>query len=151
MFWCDVIIDLGLDIGEVDLIVLFDSVSSPIRLVQRMGRTGRKRAGRVIMLIAEGKEEGKLEKSDSTSKAISQILKNPGKSFSLYKKNPSVIPAGIEPLLVQQEMEDVSEFHMSQVAGGGRSSVAASNSSLSNLAHSSGADTRKDRNTNQVI
>ena len=33
----------GLDIGEVDLIVLYDVASSPIRLVQRMGRTGRKR------------------------------------------------------------------------------------------------------------
>ena len=29
----------GLDIGEVDLIVCFDPVSSPIRLVQRLGRT----------------------------------------------------------------------------------------------------------------
>ena len=31
----------GLDIGEVDLIVCFDPVTSPIRLVQRLGRTGR--------------------------------------------------------------------------------------------------------------
>lgn len=47
----------GLDIGDVDLIVCFDSSKSPIRLVQRIGRTGRKRAGRIVMLIAEGKEE----------------------------------------------------------------------------------------------
>jgi superfamily II DNA/RNA helicase len=32
----------GLDVGECDLIVLFDTSSSPIRTVQRMGRTGRK-------------------------------------------------------------------------------------------------------------
>jgi ERCC4-related helicase len=44
----------GLDIGEVDLIVCYDSVSSPLRLMQRMGRTGRKRAGRVVMLVVEG-------------------------------------------------------------------------------------------------
>ncbi len=30
----------GLDIGEVDLIICFDSSKSPIRLIQRMGRTG---------------------------------------------------------------------------------------------------------------
>lgn len=30
----------GLDIAEVDLIILFDTVVSPVRLVQRMGRTG---------------------------------------------------------------------------------------------------------------
>ena len=44
----------GLDIGEVDLIVCFDNVASPVRLVQRLGRTGRKRKGRVIMLVSEG-------------------------------------------------------------------------------------------------
>lgn len=47
----------GLDIGEVDLIVCFDASASPIRLVQRMGRTGRKRDGRIVVLVTEGKEE----------------------------------------------------------------------------------------------
>lgn len=40
----------GLDIGEVDLIVSFDALNSPVRMVQRMGRTGRKRAGKVHLL-----------------------------------------------------------------------------------------------------
>ena len=43
----------GLDIGEVDLIVCYDVPKSPVRLVQRMGRTGRKRAGRIIVLVTE--------------------------------------------------------------------------------------------------
>ena len=47
----------GLDIGEVDLIICFDASNSPIRLVQRMGRTGRKRAGKIIILVTEGKED----------------------------------------------------------------------------------------------
>lgn len=47
----------GLDIGDVDLIVCFDASKSPIRLVQRMGRTGRKREGSIVMLMTEGKEE----------------------------------------------------------------------------------------------
>ena len=46
----------GLDIGEVDLIVCYDVSKSPIRLVQRMGRTGRKRAGRIIVLVTEVRE-----------------------------------------------------------------------------------------------
>ncbi|CAN6620181.1 ATP-dependent DNA helicase Mph1p [Trichomonascus vanleenenianus] len=50
----------GLDIGEVDLIVCYDQSKSPIRGLQRMGRTGRKRNGRIIMLMAEN-EEKKLE------------------------------------------------------------------------------------------
>lgn len=47
----------GLDIGEVDLIVCFDAQKSPVRLVQRMGRTGRKRQGRIVVLLSEGREE----------------------------------------------------------------------------------------------
>jgi len=47
----------GLDIGEVDLIICYDAKNSPIRQVQRMGRTGRKRKGRIIVLVTEGKEE----------------------------------------------------------------------------------------------
>jgi Fanconi anemia group M protein len=43
----------GLDIGEVDLVVFYDVVPSAIRSIQRRGRTGRKRAGRVIVLIAK--------------------------------------------------------------------------------------------------
>ena len=47
----------GLDIGEVDLIVCFDAQKNPTRLVQRMGRTGRKRQGRIVVILAEGREE----------------------------------------------------------------------------------------------
>lgn len=47
----------GLDIGEVDLIICYDAPKSPIRLVQRIGRTGRKREGRIIILVTKGKEE----------------------------------------------------------------------------------------------
>jgi hypothetical protein len=38
-------------------------VASPIRMIQRNGRTGRKRDGKVIILITEGKEEEKLFQS----------------------------------------------------------------------------------------
>lgn len=40
----------GLDIGSVDLIINFDCVRSPIRYLQRIGRTGRSRDGEVISL-----------------------------------------------------------------------------------------------------
>lgn len=52
----------GLDVGEVDLIICFDvSQHSPIRLVQRMGRTGRKRDGHIIVLVTDGKEHEVIE------------------------------------------------------------------------------------------
>ncbi|KAH8078188.1 helicase [Aureococcus anophagefferens] len=40
--------------------VFYDQVGSPIRLVQRMGRTARKRAGRVVLLMGPG-EDRKFE------------------------------------------------------------------------------------------
>lgn len=43
----------GIDVGEVDLIVCFDvNNKNPIRFVQRIGRTGRKRQGKVSSNIS---------------------------------------------------------------------------------------------------
>ncbi|ORZ33960.1 P-loop containing nucleoside triphosphate hydrolase protein, partial [Catenaria anguillulae PL171] len=64
----------GLDIGEVDLIVCYDSSQSPIQMLQRMGRTGRKRAGRVVLLLAQGREEGNYRKSQSSYKNIQSFI-----------------------------------------------------------------------------
>lgn len=67
----------GLDIGEVDVIYCYDAQKSPIRMVslsrlllnssdkrkiqlQRVGRTGRARQGKIVVLMAEGKEEGNV-------------------------------------------------------------------------------------------
>lgn len=41
----------GLDIMEVDLVICFDANISPLRMIQRMGRTGRKHDGRVDILF----------------------------------------------------------------------------------------------------
>lgn len=43
----------GLDIPSVDLVVFYEPVPSEIRLIQRRGRTGRKSAGKVVILMAE--------------------------------------------------------------------------------------------------
>ncbi|PWZ25441.1 hypothetical protein Zm00014a_043933 [Zea mays] len=42
----------GLDIIEVDLVICFDANVSPLRMIQRMGRTGRKNEGRVDILLS---------------------------------------------------------------------------------------------------
>ena len=41
----------GLDIPATDLVVFYEPVPSEIRTIQRRGRTGRRRAGKVVMLI----------------------------------------------------------------------------------------------------
>ncbi len=49
----------GLDIEECDLVVFYDVVPSAIRSIQRRGRTGRKKEGKVYILMAENtRDEG---------------------------------------------------------------------------------------------
>ncbi|MCA1814206.1 MAG: DEAD/DEAH box helicase family protein [Halobacteriales archaeon] len=43
----------GLDIPQVDLVVFYEPVVSEIRAIQRRGRTGRAREGRVVVLVAQ--------------------------------------------------------------------------------------------------
>jgi Fanconi anemia group M protein len=43
----------GLDISEVNQVIFYDNVPSSIRYVQRRGRTGRKDAGKLVVLIAK--------------------------------------------------------------------------------------------------
>lgn len=49
----------GLDIPAVDLIACLDVSASPTRGVQRSGRTGRHRDGRVVYVVSAGAEEEK--------------------------------------------------------------------------------------------
>ncbi len=49
----------GIDIPAVDLVILYEPVPSEVRMIQRRGRTGRKRTGRVKVLITNGtRDEG---------------------------------------------------------------------------------------------
>lgn len=49
----------GIDIPAVDLVVLYEPVPSEVRMIQRRGRTGRKRTGHVKVLITKGtRDEG---------------------------------------------------------------------------------------------
>ena len=47
----------GLDIPSTDLVLFYEPVPSDIRTIQRKGRTGRKRAGRIVVLIARGSRD----------------------------------------------------------------------------------------------
>ena len=86
-----------------------------------MGRTGRKRSGKIILLVGDGKEESKLVSSDDSSKNIEKLMKNPDK-FKLSSINPRVIPDWASPVNLAQDMNISGEFHYSQIAGKGNSS-----------------------------
>lgn len=91
----------GLDIGEVDLIVCFDSGLSPIRLVQRMGRTGRKRRGRVILLLMEN-EHAVFQASIKRYREIMISLQGTQSNLLMYSFSPRMIPDDIKPKLKYQ-------------------------------------------------
>lgn len=44
----------GLDIPQTDLVLFYEPIPSEIRTIQRRGRTGRKRPGKVIILMTKG-------------------------------------------------------------------------------------------------
>ncbi|NWU67738.1 FANCM protein, partial [Pterocles burchelli] len=88
----------GLDIGEVDLIICFDAQKSPIRLVQRMGRTGRRRQGRIVVILAEGREERTYNQSQSNKRSIHKAISG-NKMLHFYQHSPRMIPEGITPKL----------------------------------------------------
>ncbi|KAL5615650.1 hypothetical protein BROUX41_005688 [Berkeleyomyces rouxiae] len=89
----------GLDIGQVDLIVCYDASASPIRMLQRMGRTGRKRSGRVVLLLTRGKEEEKYEKAKDSYLNMQRIIAS-GETFEYrYDISKRIIPPGIVPVV----------------------------------------------------
>jgi len=47
----------GLDIPSTDLVVFYEPVPSEIRTIQRRGRTGRRRAGKVVVLVTRGTKD----------------------------------------------------------------------------------------------
>jgi Fanconi anemia group M protein len=66
----------GLDIPNADMIVFYDAVSSEIRKIQRMGRTGRHRIGKVVFLLAEDTQDiGKFYSSTKKEQFMYSILK----------------------------------------------------------------------------
>jgi ATP-dependent DNA helicase MPH1 len=87
----------GLDIGEVDLIVCYDCSKSPIRMLQRMGRTGRKRAGNIVLLLMRGKEHDDYYKAKDNYRVMQEKIEN-GKEFQYHEDlSPRIVPMEIKP------------------------------------------------------
>ncbi|KAJ3185501.1 hypothetical protein HDU87_000124 [Geranomyces variabilis] len=97
----------GLDIGEVDLIICFDTQNSPIRMLQRMGRTGRKREGKIVLLLTEGKEEEAHQRSQATYKSVQKtIITQQGKKLQMYPDTLCrMLPPGPKPTCVKEFLE----------------------------------------------
>ncbi|KAK3996343.1 hypothetical protein QBC44DRAFT_347573 [Cladorrhinum sp. PSN332] len=95
----------GLDIGQVDLIVCYDASSSPIRMLQRMGRTGRKRAGNIVLLLMKGKEEDKFNEAKDNYQKMQQMICG-GERFSFrHDLSTRIVPRDIRPEVDKRMIE----------------------------------------------
>lgn len=95
----------GLDIGQVDLIVCYDSSASPIRMLQRMGRTGRKRAGRIVLLLMKGKEEESFIKAKDNYEQMQKIISS-GQRFNFrHDLSVRIIPRDVTPIVEKKIIE----------------------------------------------
>ena len=95
----------GLDIGEVDLIVCYDSSSSPIRMLQRMGRTGRKRQGKIVLLLMKGKEEDSYIRAKDNYEKMQEMIAS-GDRFNYHTdKSPRILPREIQPYVDERVIE----------------------------------------------
>lgn len=90
---CTSIGEEGLDIGEVDLIICYDATSSPIKNIQRMGRTGRKRDGRVVLLLSSNEPQ----KFNQAMEGYGELQRAISQNFLEYKASDRIIPAHIDP------------------------------------------------------
>ncbi|KAF7306708.1 hypothetical protein MIND_00462500 [Mycena indigotica] len=94
----------GLDIGEVDLIICYENQSTPIRVLQRFGRTGRKRDGVVHVLLSEGREEVTIDKAMDKQKLVHGAIVH-GEQLELYGDVERLLPDHIRPECLEKEME----------------------------------------------
>ena len=66
----------GIDIPATDLVIFYEPVPSEIRSIQRKGRTGRARAGRVVVLVARGtRDEAYRWISDRKERSMRQQIR----------------------------------------------------------------------------
>ncbi len=77
----------GLDVPEVDLVVFYEPIPSAIRSIQRRGRTGRHRPGRVTVLMTKGtRDEAYYWSAKRKEKIMFDVLKRVGEMVRKEKQ-----------------------------------------------------------------
>ena len=99
----------GLDIPSTDLVLFYEPVPSEIRTIQRKGRTGRKRAGRIVVLIAKGSRDEasywiSARKETKMLATIANMSGSRSKSVSMSMSRPIR-----EPAIEQKQLAEFSE------------------------------------------
>ncbi|OWT36037.1 ATP-dependent DNA helicase MPH1 [Cryptococcus neoformans Bt1] len=93
----------GLDIGEVDFVVLYDMPKQSIKLLQRIGRTGRKRDGIVHVLMSENREDTNWDTAQQTHRDIQEEILH-SRNLELFEDVEPLIPNRRMPECLEQVM-----------------------------------------------
>jgi superfamily II DNA/RNA helicase len=94
----------GLDIPEVDHVVFYEPVPSEIRYIQRRGRTGRRVAGKVTILIAEDTvDEAFYWSSISRARKMKRIISQ------LNRKLPELLKETIKPAVTLMDYQQQTQ------------------------------------------
>lgn len=102
----------GLDIPATDLVIFYEPVPSEIRTIQRRGRTGRRRAGRVIILVTKDtRDEAYFWSSRKKEMQMRRELDSLRKKLRLKKGLPAeggpkkaMTKAELEKMLAPEEL-----------------------------------------------
>ena len=97
----------GLDIGEVDMIICYDTTSSPIKNIQRMGRTGRKNDGKVVLLFASNEES----KFNQAMHDYALVQKRIEQNDLELNESDRIIPKDIKPRC-EKTLIDIPESNL---------------------------------------
>jgi len=103
----------GLDITECDLVIFYDVVPSEIRYIQRKGRTGRKKPGEVIILMAQGtRDEGYYwaarKKQGEMHRILGELQEISRKKFRRFDNSQT----HIDKFVSQEKKERKVEFEI---------------------------------------
>jgi Fanconi anemia group M protein len=94
----------GLDIPSTELVVFYEPVASEIRTIQRRGRTGRKMAGKVVILMARGtRDEAYFWSARNKERRMMEELE------TLRKQLSAEISVGFPPAGVEQDFKSGGE------------------------------------------
>ncbi|HEV2449719.1 MAG TPA: helicase-related protein [Thermoplasmata archaeon] len=82
----------GIDVPDVDVVVFFEAVPSEIRAIQRRGRTGRTRYGRVVLLLTEETRDMGYQRAEARrEREMNRVIRR----LSVRgRRRPAPAPAG---------------------------------------------------------
>jgi len=97
----------GLDIPSTDLVVFYEPVPSEIRTIQRRGRTGRRRAGKVVILVTRAtRDEAYVWSSRRKEMQMRRELEALRRKLRAKRGLPDV-PSSKRPALTKVELTEM--------------------------------------------